>query len=72
MDVKARLIKLRASSEGDVYTWKSEIERLREEALLSIKNEGVMIESWFQGEISGEPYLLAYTRAAGVRQQERE
>ncbi len=66
MDVKARLIKLRPSSDGDVYAWKSEIERLREEALLSIKNEGVMIESWFQGEISGEPYLLAYIRAADI------
>lgn len=64
MDVVAKMIKLKPDSSDKIVKWQSELNRLRDEVIQSIMNEGVQVESWFQTEINGEPYLLAYSRAA--------
>ncbi|MBD9484291.1 hypothetical protein IB229_14995 [Pseudomonas sp. PDM14] len=63
MDVKAVLIKLKPDSQVHLATWLSEITRLKDEAITSIRNEGISVESWFEVQIAGEQYLLAYIRA---------
>jgi len=71
MDVKAVLIKLKPNSENDVQSWKNEIERLRDQAIQSLRNENITIESWFKTEISGEKYLLAYIRANDIKKSQK-
>lgn len=63
MDVKAVLIKLNPDSQPHLATWLSEIARLKDEAITSIRNEGVSVETWFEVQIAGEQYLLAYIRS---------
>lgn len=63
MDVKAVLIKLKPDSQAHLANWLSEITRLKDEAITSIRNEGIRVESWFEVQIAGEQYLLAYIRA---------
>lgn len=71
MDVKAVLIKLKPDTDQSVKHWQAQIERLKEEAIESIRNEGITIESWFQAEISGDKYLLAYLRSENLEQAYR-
>jgi len=66
MDIKAVLIKLKPNSEKTVQEWRREIERLRDQAIQSLRNEDISVESWFKTEISGESYLLAYIRANDI------
>jgi len=66
MDIKAVLIKLKPNSERNIEAWKNEIERLRDQAIQSLRNEDISVESWFKTEISGEKYLLAYIRSNDI------
>ena len=63
MDVGAVLIRLKANTQAKVEAWQQEIQRRKAEAIQTLQAEGVTIESWFQLELNGEHYLLAYMRA---------
>ena len=63
MDVKARLIKLKENSEDDVAAWATTINRRKDEALATLRDEGVEIESWFLMTLNDEAYLLSYMRS---------
>ncbi len=63
MDVKAYLIKLKEDSGDQVFMWASEINRRKEEALATLRVEGVKIESWFLLKPNGEDYLICYIRS---------
>ena len=66
MEIAAGLIKLRVDSRDKVEEWRNTIEAKRNEALQTLRDEGVSIESWFKAEIEGEPYLLWYMRAESI------
>ena len=68
METAAGLIKLKPNTGETVEQWRSTIEARRAEALQTLRDEGVSIESWFQLEIAGEPYLLWYMRADSIAQ----
>ncbi|WP_332604238.1 DUF6176 family protein [Acinetobacter sp. ESBL14] len=63
MDVGAVLIRLKANTQAKVEAWQQEIQRRKAEAIQTLQAEGVTVESWFQLELNGEHYLLAYMRA---------
>ncbi|QHH97915.1 DUF6176 family protein [Acinetobacter dispersus] len=66
MDVGAVLIKLKANRQAEVEAWQREIKQRKVEAIQTLQAEGVTVESWFQLEIEGENYLLAYMRAKDI------
>lgn len=66
MEIAAGLIKLKPNTTDRVTTWRRTIESRRAEALATLEDEGVAIESWFQIDIDGEPHLLWYMRAESL------
>ena len=66
MQTSAGLIKLKTGSNRDVQEWKETLERRREEAVQTLIDEGVEIESWFQVGIDGDQYLLWYMRSEAI------
>ncbi len=66
MQTAAGLVKLKPESAERVENWRRAIAARRTEALATLADEGVEIESWFQVEIAGEPYLLWYLRAESI------
>ena len=62
-DVGAVLIKLKANTMHNVATWQAALNMRKNEALDTLKAEGVFIESWFHVELEGNDYLIAYMRA---------
>jgi hypothetical protein len=51
---------------GKVLEWAEFLRTNREEALQSLKNEGVTIESAFVVNIEGKDYLIGYMRALSM------
>lgn len=68
MDVGAVLIKLKPNALPHVNDWKEEIQKRKQEAIQTLKAEGVCVESWFYLELDGQDYLLAYMRANNIAQ----
>lgn len=66
MDVGAVLIKLKQDSSEQVESWKNELHTRKQEAIETLKAEGVYIESWFHLNLEGQDYLLAYMRADDI------
>lgn len=66
MEIAAGLIKVKSGSDETIYTWSETIQSRMDEALLTLKDEGVEIESWFELEIKNEKYLLWYMRAISI------
>lgn len=66
MDVGAVLIKLKTNTLANVEAWQQEIEQRKAEAIQTLQAEGVKVESWFQLELDGNHYLLAYMRAKDI------
>ncbi|WDZ52016.1 DUF6176 family protein [Acinetobacter vivianii] len=71
MDVGAVLIKLKTNTQAEVEAWQQEIVKRKVEAIQTLQAEGVTVESWFQLELNGEHYLLAYTRAKDIAQAQQ-
>ena len=63
MEISARLIELKPDSADRVREWAGHIDAHREQALASLKCEGVTVESWFSLSLEGKDYLLCYMRA---------
>ena len=68
MESAAGLIKLKATATQDLEEWREALTSRSDEVLRSLRNEGVVVESWFQIEIGGEPYLLWFMRAKSIAQ----
>ena len=66
MEVASGLIKLKDDSQEKVEEWRETMTTRIEEALATLRHEGVEIESWFQIEIEGQSYLLWYMRAESI------
>ncbi|MEM7097892.1 MAG: DUF6176 family protein [Pseudomonadota bacterium] len=66
MEIAAGLIKVNLGAEGLVADWAKTIRERVDEALLTLRDEGVEIESWFELELAGDKYLLWYMRAASI------
>lgn len=70
-DVGAVLIELKPNSQDDVNAWQKELNKRKDEALATLKAEGVFIESWFHVAIEGKHYLIAYMRAKDIKEAQR-
>lgn len=66
MEVAAGLIKLQISHHDTLTDWQQHMNDSVEQVTASLKNEQVMVESWFKIEIESTPYLLWYMRAASL------
>jgi len=62
VDVSAKIIRLKTGSRQKVRDWARELNRRRNEALETLRDEGVEIESWFTFSDKGEDYLIGYMR----------
>ena len=65
-DVGVVLIQLKSNSMGNVEAWQQELNARKDEAIETLKAEGVSIESWFHVELEGQDYLIAYMRAENI------
>ncbi len=63
MDVISVLIKLKIDAMQNVEDWKNELNNRKDEAIVTLKNERVSIESWFHFNIEGSDYLMVYMRS---------
>lgn len=63
MEVSCILIELKPDSRARVEEWAAHITANRPEAIATLENEGVTIESFFSLSINGKDYLICYMRA---------
>lgn len=66
MDVSCVVIELKPDSKARVEEWASFILSNKEQALLTLKNEGVTVESFFFTTIESKDYLIGYMRAKSL------
>lgn len=66
MDVSCVVVELKPDSIGRVKEWAKFILENREEALSTLENEGVTIESFFLLTIESKDYLVGYMRAESM------
>ncbi len=67
MDVVANIIELRPNSLEQVEEWARTLNERADEAISTLQDEGVIIESWFHLSLDGKDYLLCYMRAESIR-----
>ena len=66
METAAGLIRLKPGSGADLQDWRDTLHARRGEVLQTLRNEGVTVESWFQVDIDGDPYLLWFMQAESI------
>ena len=66
MDVGAVLIQLKPDVLENVEAWKVVLNARKDEAIETLRAEGVHVESWFHLELEGNDYLIAYMRADDI------
>lgn len=66
METSCTVIELLPNTTEKVREWAEFLRTNREEALRSLKNEGVTIESAFVVNIEGKDYLVGYMRAVNT------
>lgn len=71
MDIGAALIKLKPDSFKNVENWKNELQQRKNEAIETLKAEGVYVESWFHIKIDEQDYLIAYMRANNIDEAQK-
>jgi hypothetical protein len=62
MDVVANIIELKPNSLDRVEEWATILNERADEAIETLQDEGVKIESWFHLSLDGKDYLLCYTK----------
>jgi hypothetical protein len=67
MDVVASIIELRSNSLDRVEEWATTLKERANEAIETLRDEGVKIESWFHLSLDGKDYLLCYMRAESIK-----
>ncbi len=63
MEIIAGVIELKPDSLHKVEAWAQTINERIDEALSTLRDEGVQLESWFHLSLNGKDYLLSYMRA---------
>ena len=66
METAAGLIKLKPAFSSDLEDWRATVLARQDEILQALRDEGVALESWFQIEVGGEPYLLWFMHAKSI------
>ena len=66
MDVNCVIIELKPDSLGRVEEWSRYIHSNKDEAISTLKNEGLTIETFFLAKIEDKDYLVAYMRAKSM------
>lgn len=66
MDVFANIIELKPNSLDRVEEWVKTLTERADEAIETLRDEGVNIESWFHLSLDGKDYLLCYMRAESI------
>lgn len=64
-------IKLKPNSLDKVREWATEITRRKDEALATLGDESIFIESFFLERASDGDYLIAYIRAESLEQSQK-
>jgi biotin operon repressor len=64
MEVIAGVIELAPDSEEQIKNWSGYINTHIEQALQTLRDEGVEVESFFHLHLDGKDYLLTYQRVA--------
>ena len=67
MEIASGLIRLKPNSGEKIEEWCKTITSRLEEAVATLQDEGVEIESWFKIEIDGHDFLLWYMRAESIK-----
>lgn len=67
MEIIAGIIELKPNSMERVEEWAETINKRIDEAVATLRDEGVQIESWFHLSLDGKDYLLSYMRADSLR-----
>jgi Family of unknown function (DUF6176) len=67
MDVVARIIELKPNSLDRVEEWATTLNKCADEALATLQDEGVKLESWFHLSLDDKDYLLCYMRAESIQ-----
>ena len=67
MEIIAVVIELQPNSLEQVEEWAKTINKRIDEAVATLKDEGVQIESWFHLPLDGKDYLLSYMRADSLK-----
>ena len=67
MDVIASIIELKPNSLDRVEEWAKTLNYRADEAIATLQDEGVTIESWFHLSLDGKDYLLCYMRAESIK-----
>ena len=62
MEIVAGVIELKPNSLERVEAWAQTINERIDEAVATLKDEGVQLESWFHLSLDGKDYLLSYMR----------
>lgn len=70
MDIIARLIELKPNSTERVEEWAKYLRDHRAQAVETLRNEGVQVESWFELTLEGKHYLLCYMRSDSMTKAE--
>ena len=67
MEIIAGVIELKPDSLERVEEWASTLNARIDEAVATLKDEGVELESWFHLSLDGKDYLLSYMRADSLK-----
>lgn len=67
MDVVANIIELKSNSLDRVEEWATTLNERADEAIETLQDEDVRIESWFHLSLDGKDYLLCYMRAESIK-----
>ncbi len=63
MEIIAGVIELKPDSLEQVEEWAATLNERVDEAVATLRDEGVQLESWFHLSLDGKDYLLSYMRA---------
>jgi hypothetical protein len=66
MDVSCILIEIKPGSRARVEEWAAHITANKEEAIATLRNEGVTVESFFFLTINSVDHLICYMRAKSM------
>lgn len=67
MDVVASIIELKPNSLDRVEEWATTLNKYADQAIATLQDEGVRIESWFYLSLDEKDYLLCYMRAESIK-----
>ena len=67
MDVVVNIIELKPNSLDRVEEWATTLNERAGEAIKTLQDEGVRIESWFHLSLNDKDYLLCYMRAESIK-----